>query len=331
MTTPHSPAISVIVPVYNAALSIRRCVESILAQTFEDWELLLINDGSRDESGEICDRLAAKDERIEVVHKPNEGVAATRRRGIEMARGTYSIQVDSDDWVEPTMLEELYATAKREDADMVICDFYYDYNGRKPLKRRVQQPADLGSRNILAEMLEYRRISPSCANKLIRHECYRKYDVRIPRDISHGEDFFICFSLLRHPELKVAYLPKAFYHYIQEANSSSLTHTYSAKDFDRESNLKGHCLELMRGDELYDRVEERMVHNIVRRAFNGGIFTSEEFKKRTWQYRDSIRNNHHIAWHKRYRLFLACSGAYRLMYGYRTVGNMVRRATQRHK
>lgn len=320
-----SPSVSVIVPVYNAEHRLHKCIDSLLSQTLADMELILVNDGSRDRSGEICDEYATKDSRVIVIHKPNEGVAATRRAGIEMATGEYSIQVDSDDWVEPTMLEELYSKAKQDDADIVICDFYYDYEGRKPLKRRVQRPKSLERMDILAELLEYRRISPSCANKLIRHSCYRQYQVQIPTDISHGEDFFICLSILRNEGVRVSYLPNAYYHYVQDLSSSSLTHTYSVQDFERECRLKEYCLALMHGHVYYERLEQRMVHNIVRRAFNGGVFTSAEFRRLTYCYRHQILANHYIAWHRRYRLYLSCIGLYRLMYSYRAAASMVKK------
>lgn len=325
------PLVSVIVPIYNAERTLGRCVASILAQTLSDIEVVLVNDGSRDGSGAICDEIAASDPRVKVVHKPNEGVAATRMVGIRTATGEYSIQVDSDDWVEPEMIEELYRKATEECVDMVICDFYYDYNGRKPLKRRVQKPSDTAPLALLAETLEYRRLSPSCANKLIRHECYKKYRVVIPSDISHGEDFFVCLSLLRNPDIKVAYLPKAYYHYVQESSSASLTHSYSIKDFERESRLKDYVLEMMQGHPYYDRVERRMIHNLVRRAFNGGVFSSAEFKQLTYAYRHNIRYNRHISWHRRWRLYLSCVGCYRLMYGYRSLSLWFKRAAAKRE
>ena len=319
------PLVSVIVPVYNAERGIARCIESILNQSLRDIELILVDDGSSDRSGTICDEYAVKDARISVVHKANEGVAATRMVGINLAKGEYSIQVDADDWVEPTMLKELYQKAKQEDADMVICDFYYDYEGRKPLKRRLQRPTSLDTMNVLAELLEYRRISPSLANKLIRHSCYSKYGVQIPSDVSHGEDFYVSLSLFRHEELRVTYLPVAYYHYVQDACSTSLTHTYSISDFERESRLMDYCLAMMQGHTLYSRVENRMVHNLVRRAFNGGVFTSAQFKQLTYCYRHQIRCNRGIAWHRRYRLYLSCIGYYRLMFAYKSVGNMLKK------
>ena len=102
------PAVSVIVPVYKAENYLCHCVDSLLAQTFPDFEILLIDDGSPDHSGDICDEYARKDSRVRVFHKENEGVSSTRQCGIDNAKGEYTIHADPDDWVEPDMLEELY-------------------------------------------------------------------------------------------------------------------------------------------------------------------------------------------------------------------------------
>lgn len=120
------PKVSIIVPVYKAEKYINRCIDSILAQTYTDWELLLVDDGSPDRSGEICDEYAKKDSRIRVFHKENGGVSSARQMGQDKASGEYTIHADPDDWMEPTMLEELYAKAKEDDADMVLCDFYFN-------------------------------------------------------------------------------------------------------------------------------------------------------------------------------------------------------------
>ena len=116
------PVISIIVAVYKAESCLRRCVDSLLAQTFQDYEILLVDDGSPDRSGEICDEYARKDNRVRVFHKENGGVASARQCGMNNARGEYVIHADPDDWVEPNMLEELYGKAKEENADMIICD-----------------------------------------------------------------------------------------------------------------------------------------------------------------------------------------------------------------
>jgi glycosyltransferase len=104
-------AISVIVPVYKAEAYLRKCIEGILQQTFTDFQLILVDDGSPDKSGEICDEFARKDSRVEVIHKANGGLTSARKYGMKCARGIYSIHIDPDDWVEPLLLEELYKEA----------------------------------------------------------------------------------------------------------------------------------------------------------------------------------------------------------------------------
>ena len=130
------PKVSIIVPVYKAEAYLHRCVDSILAQTFTDFELLLIDDGSPDRSGEICDEYAQKDSRIRVIHKENGGVSSARQRGLDEAVGEYTIHVDSDDWVEPNMLEELYKKAKQDDADIVICDYFNNIGTKQTICRQ---------------------------------------------------------------------------------------------------------------------------------------------------------------------------------------------------
>ena len=202
MKEDSAPKISVIVPVYKAEAYLHRCVDTLLAQTFPDFEILLIDDGSPDKSGELCDEYARKDCRVCVYHKENGGVSSARQYGIDHARGEYTIHADPDDWVESTMLEELYKRAKDEDADMVICDYYVDE--KSETKYIVQQPS-------------------SCCNKLVRRVCYDRYNVTFPLDFSYCEDLFVNVCLLLN-DIKVAYLPKAFYHYDQIVNPSSLVH-----------------------------------------------------------------------------------------------------------
>ena len=114
--------ISIIVAVYKVEACLSRCIDSLLAQTFTDFELLLIDDGSPDSSGMICDVYAERDSRVRAFHKENGGVSSAREYGLCQARGEYIIHADPDDWVEPTMLEVLYNKAQEEAADMVICD-----------------------------------------------------------------------------------------------------------------------------------------------------------------------------------------------------------------
>lgn len=124
------PTISVIVPVYNTEKYLRRCIDSILSQTFTDFELLLINDGSTDFSGEICDQYAAKDERVRVFHKKNGGVSLARNLGLDEARGEWIAFVDSDDWVSSKLLEFLYSEVEKGNHDLVFCNYAEVYKKR---------------------------------------------------------------------------------------------------------------------------------------------------------------------------------------------------------
>ena len=124
MSLHNNPKISIIVPVYNAEKYLHRCIDSILNQTFIDFEVLLINDGSTDSSGVICDEYAKKDSRIKVFHKRNGGVSSARNIGVVNMTGEYCIHCDSDDYMEYNLLEEVYSCARRHSADMVIFERY---------------------------------------------------------------------------------------------------------------------------------------------------------------------------------------------------------------
>ena len=125
-----NPLISIIIPVYNVEDYIRPCLDSILAQTYTNFEAILVDDGSKDGSGRICDEYAVKDSRFVVMHKDNEGVARARITAFEHSKGELITFIDSDDYVSPLYLEELSKPIFEEDADMVSCDFYYDRSGK---------------------------------------------------------------------------------------------------------------------------------------------------------------------------------------------------------
>lgn len=219
MMNETTPKISVIVPVYKAEAYLHRCVDSLLVQTFTDFEILLVDDGSPDRSGEICDEYARKDKRVRVFHKENGGVSSARQCGMDHAWGEYTIHADPDDWVDPTMLEELYQKAKEEDADMVICDFYEERKNKTIYVR--QQPSSLDHETVLCEL--FQQLHGSCCNKLVRRACYREFGVRFPEELSCCEDLYVN-ACLAAEDIKIVYLSKAFYHYDQVINGNSLVH-----------------------------------------------------------------------------------------------------------
>lgn len=305
-----NPKVSVIVAVYKAENYLRRCVDSLLAQTFIDFEVLLVDDGSPDRSGEICDEYAAKDSRVRVFHKKNEGVSATRQFGIDHALGEYTIHADPDDWVEPTMLEELYAKAKEENADMVICDFYENIYGKEESIRICQQPEALDHTTVLKNL--FQQAHGGCWNKLLRRACYNKYGVHFDLKLSFCEDLYFNASLLLYP-LKVAYLPRAFYHYVQNLNPNSLAYSYNESCFQYDVMLKEKFCRLLVQTSVYPVCEMRLSYLVVYRAYEGRVFSSREFKKRCEPYRKlAIQGCPSLL--MKIRFYLACHGFYSLVY-----------------
>ena len=129
--------VSVTVPIYNTAKYLRQCLDSLKAQTLKNIEFILVDDGSTDISGEICEEYAKKDSRFKVIHQRNGGVAAARQTGLDNAHGEYVIVCDSDDWVEPDMYERMFLKAKETDADIVMCGYIAEYSdGRKVPKQK---------------------------------------------------------------------------------------------------------------------------------------------------------------------------------------------------
>ena len=123
--------VSIIIPIFNTETFLKRCVSSVIDQTLKDIEIILVDDGSTDNSGNICDEFAQKDSRVKVIHKKNEGVGIARNSGINIAKGGYIGFVDSDDWVDADMYETLYNAAKENGADIVMCDAVTKYDKEK--------------------------------------------------------------------------------------------------------------------------------------------------------------------------------------------------------
>lgn len=222
--SPIQPIISIIVPVFNAEKYIYRCIDSLLSQTFTDFEIILIDDGSTDNSGNICDEYATKDKRIKVIHKENGGVASARQAGTDVACGEYIIHADPDDWVEPSMLEELLGKAEKTGADVTICDYYI--RDDKGCRYICQEPPNLEADSVLCAL--FHRLHGSLCNKLVKRACYIKYNLRFIPGVNYCEDVLIWVQLLQHQEVKIAYLNKAFYYYYQ-GNTESITHSLTPK------------------------------------------------------------------------------------------------------
>lgn len=203
--------VSMVIPVYNCESYLERTINSYLQQTLQDWELILVDDGSKDKSWEIINEFVAKDSRIKGYHKENGGCVSARQYGMQYATGDYLIHVDHDDWAEPDFLENLYNTAVETGADMVWCDCFC--NESKVWKFTCpEDPAET-----IRQMLQ-QKLWGVAWNRLFKTSLAKKYGI-VPHHISMWEDFSYCIPILLHCE-KIVYCKKPLYHYNMEVENS---------------------------------------------------------------------------------------------------------------
>lgn len=259
-------------PVYNAEKYLHRAINSILSQTMKEWELILINDGSTDSSGSICEAYTVQDKRIKVIHKKNEGVAIARKTGIENASGEYSIHFDSDDWADSTMLEELYDKAKIENSDIVIADYFINTNYKQYISK--QKPTKLIPSSVLIDILQG-KLFGALWNKLIRTNLYNMYNALFFKEINYREDMLICAQILQHSNISISYLNKAFYHYF--INQDSITHKISRKTYQDQISFQKK-LENILMDKQYESAKSFLALSIFTEGFINNCLTKQEIE-----------------------------------------------------
>lgn len=218
--------ISIIVPVYKVERYLRKCVDSILKQTFTDFELILVDDGSPDNSGAICDEYAHKDPRVRVIHKQNGGLSDARNAGIEVAKSPYIGFVDSDDFIEADMFELLYRNLKAEKADLSICGIYDLYPGKKPkVKAHIHEVVN--QQQAIKVIFEGNIVSVHAYNKLYKRELFA--NVRYPVGKYH-EDSYIILDILEQCQRVVIDSVQKYYYLHREDSITS--EQFSSRQFD---------------------------------------------------------------------------------------------------
>ena len=270
-----NPTVSIIVPVYNAEATISRCIESIINQEYRDFELLLIDDGSTDSSGTICDRYAAEDSRIRLIHKENTGVSETRNMALDLACGTYLQFLDSDDWITPNATRLFVEEAERYHCDMVISDFYRVVGKRVAHKGDIDDDCVLTQEEFSAHMLQ----NPAdfyygvLWNKLYRHDIVEKYHLRMNPEISWCEDFMFNLEYIRHAEVFYA-LQVPVYYYVKTKGSlasqgMSISKTIKMKlmVFEYYNNFYKHVLD----EEDYEKSRLQVYRFLVDAAGDGAV------------------------------------------------------------
>lgn len=220
------PRISVVIPVYQAENYIRRCLDSLQNQSLDDFEVILVDDGSTDMSGIICDEYARIDSRFSVIHQKNGGVSQARQTGLDYSTGKYVIHADPDDWMETDWLECLLVKAESENLDIVLCDFYVERQDR--LDYYKQRPTSLCPTALVADIIE-NRIWGVLWNKLLKRETILKKNVSFCTEMSLWEDLYFITDFLIGTNVKIGYVNKALYHYDVYTNPTSIVRTTSVK------------------------------------------------------------------------------------------------------
>lgn len=269
------PMVSIIVPIYNAENYLRRCVDSILNQEYTDFELLLVNDGSTDASGDICEEYGDQDPRVIVIQKENTGVSDSRNRALDRAMGKYLQFLDSDDWITPDATRLFVRAAEEYGCDMVISDFYRVVGERLSTKGDIEEEGVLTREEFAAHMME----NPAdfyygvLWNKLYRRDIVEEHNLRMDTDINWCEDFMFNLEYIRYAKVFYA-LHAPIYYYVKRKGSLasqginiSKTVKMKLNVFEYYNNFYKHVLE----EEDYEKNRLQVYRFFIDAAGDGTV------------------------------------------------------------
>ena len=262
----NSPIISISIPVYNVEKYLCQCIESIINQSLIDIEIILVDDGSTDSCGGICDKYAAKDSRIKVIHKENGGLASARQAALEIATGIYFCACDADDWVESDMYEQMYNKAQETGADIIICDYYIEYDNGETVHKQIEKLDD-SETDLIGNALNG-KLPTSMWNKIYKREIFQKYNISWEQGIDLGEDFLISLKIFRNP-VTINYIQKPLYHYRRLMNGNSYTNDISLKTFNQNVFIR---------DWINNHIDVEKYENAIFRLWLNSAFTGLRVK-----------------------------------------------------
>lgn len=297
--------ISVIVPVYNVESYLDRCLISITGQSYRNLEILLINDGSTDRSGIICEEWRKKDKRIRMLHQKNRGLAAARNRGIEEASGNYLFFVDSDDYLSEQILEKLLKELLLQDAEIAVCNLVYEYEDqREPVKKnyQIREISTVSSREFITWMDQgkYAFCEIVC-NKLYRKEIFN--DIRFPEGKYHEDEFV--FHRLIYPRKRIVCIPEQGYHYWQHTGSITAQDKWP-EDY-LEAIMERCAYFSMHGEQRLTLENEKRLIGAIRRLQNQrGKRAVYKWKREHWRLTKELYKKQWISLRYLLKRFMRC-------------------------
>ena len=301
------PEISVIVPVYNAERYLAKCIDSILSQTFQDFELILVDDGSPDSCPQICDFYAKKDSRVKVVHKKNGGVSNARNVGISLANGEFIMFIDSDDTIDASFFSAAIKCTECYNVDLYIfgltMESWEDSKITKKICYGVAESKPYSTKELLEKInIDYPQIcicGPWC--KLYKSETIKTYHLKFDEELSRGEDTLFNLSVLEHAE-SVFFSDQCFYHY-RRGNADSLFSRFDPNTYETHTKVYDtmRCVMINKG---CGKEALRRFENLYFSLLIGGIheyyrFYNQNTLKEKRELLIKIATNKHV---KNYRL-----------------------------
>lgn len=276
------PKISVIVPVYNVEKWLQRCIDSILGQTYKDFELILVDDGSSDNSGAICDDYAKKDGRIKVIHKDNGGVSSARNVGIDSSAGEYIMFVDSDDSIDSAMLENMLL-GLNDSVDLVISSIEMIINNKNyvyVVSDGVKSSSEFLSDYCNEKFPKICFCGPVC--KLYKKEIIDRYNLRFNVELNLGEDTYFNFSYIQYCA-EVFTISKPYYFYFRE-NVNSLFSKFQKNTHEQSATVFDFSLWVMQKMKINQDLLEKYKYNHVRSLIGYLIKAYMTSDKKTFLY-----------------------------------------------
>ena len=288
--------ISIIVPIYNIEKYLARSIESLIGQTYPHLEIILVNDGSKDQSLSICQEYAKKDKRIVIIDKVNEGVSIARNTGIEAATGKYIGFIDPDDWVEPDMYEKLYNQLKKWDAPVSLCNYFKDSKKRSSPKTFAFKDEVLRGEEVtqklvnnmvgMPDLMPTNVVIMGCVWRgLFKKEFLDAHELRFSPGLTIMEDLVFMVQTLLKCEC-VAIEQGAYYHYVQ--NPSSALHTYNKRLWEDQIKvyhlLEQTFIEMGIEEEMQSRLDFRYIGMVL------SAIKNETYMKKNSDLKDTVAN-----------------------------------------
>lgn len=277
-----NPKVSIIIPAYNIAPYLERCLESVRHQTYKELQIIIVDDGSTDQTGQIADSFAERDKRFHVIHKENRGVSAARKTGLEKAEGDYIGFVDGDDYIEPEMYEKLVDLAVEYGADIAHCGYQMVFPDRLDMYHGTKQLKVQDTYTGVKDLLEGNLVEPGLWNKIYRRNLFDQ--INYDENIVINEDLLLNYFLFHRSE-KAVFIDVPYYHYMVRKNSASTSEWNEHKVMDPVRVL-GKMRREEKNQELRALIDNRYIYQLVRVI----IFRSNDNKKHLRKLRQIARD-----------------------------------------